>query len=193
LSEVTQILESIQHGNPNAAENLLPLVYKELRCLAAQKMARERPGHTLQPTALVHEAWLRLVGNSTSDFKNRAHFFAAAAESMRRILVEAARRKSSQRRGGQMQRAEVEPAELPLPMPADELMALDEALNRLADVDSRAAEVVKLCFFVGLTQAEAAQQLQVSVSTVERLWVFARAWLFGEMQQSGARTVELPM
>jgi RNA polymerase sigma factor (TIGR02999 family) len=192
MSEVTQILESIQHGNPNAAENLLPLVYKELRCLAAQKMARERPGHTLQPTALVHEAWLRLVGSSTSDFKNRAHFFAAAAESMRRILVEAARRKSSQRRGGQMQRAEVEPAELPLPMPADELIALDEALNRLSALDSRAAEVVKLCFFVGLTHAEVARQLEVSVSTVERLWVFARAWLFDEMQPSEPSKVELP-
>ncbi|PYI82051.1 MAG: RNA polymerase subunit sigma [Verrucomicrobia bacterium] len=184
MSEVTRILEAIQQGNPKAAEQLMPLVYDELRKLAAHKMASERPGHTLQPTALVHEAWLRLVGDRASEFENRAHFFAAAAEAMRRILVESARRKKRLKHGGQLERVDVDAVELPLPIPDDELLALDEALDRLAAVDSRAAEVVKLCFFVGLTQEQAAKKLGVSLSTTERLWAFARAWLFREMQKS---------
>jgi RNA polymerase sigma factor (TIGR02999 family) len=163
---------------------LVPLIYNELRHLAVQKMAREAPGHTLQPTALVHEAWLRLGGDAQPQWQNRAHFFAAAAEAMRRILVDSVRRKQCQRHGGQLERVDIDLVELPLPIPDDELMALDEALDRLAAVDTRAAEVVKLCYFVGLTHEQTAQELEVSLSTVERLWSFARAWLFQEMQKS---------
>src|SRR6185436_12587890 len=140
---------------------------------AAHKMAQELPGHTLQPTALVHEAWLRLVGDEAPRFANRAHFFGAAAEAMRRILVESARRKKREKHGGDMVRVDVDAVEVPLPMPDDELLALDEALNRLAIVDLRAAEVVKLCFFVGLTQEQAAKELGLSLATAERLWSFA--------------------
>jgi len=183
MSEFTHILESHQQGDPKAADELLPLVYGELRRLAAQKMTNEAPGHTLQPTALVHEAWLRLVGGEASKFQNRAHFFGAAAEAMRRILVESARRKKRLKRGGELKRVDIEDVELPLPMPADELLALDEALDRLGTVDARAAQVVKLCFFVGLTQEQAATELDVSLATAERLWAFARAWLFREMQK----------
>jgi RNA polymerase sigma factor (TIGR02999 family) len=186
MSEVTQILEAIQQGNPKAAEELLPVVYDELRKLAAHKMANERPGQTLQPTALVHEAWLRLVGDRAFEFENRGHFFAAAAEAMRRILVESARRKKCLKHGGQLERVDMDAVDLPLPMPDDEFLALDEALDRLSAVDSRAAEVVKLCFFVGLTQEEAARELDVSISTAERLWSFARAWLFREIQSRSA-------
>ena len=184
MSEVTHILEAIPQGQSQVAEQLLPMVYGELRKLAAHKMAGERPGHTLQPTALVHEAWLRLVGDRVSEFENRAHFLAAAAEAMRRILVESARRKQRLRHGGQLERVDMDAMALPLPLPDDELLALDEALDRLATVDSRAAEVVKLCFFVGLTQEEAARELDISLSTTERLWAFARAWLFREMQRT---------
>lgn len=183
MDDATQILKAIEQGDARATEQLLPLVYDELRRLAAHKMANERPGHTLQPTALVHEAWLRLVGDRAFEFENRAHFFAAAGESMRRILVESARRKNRLKRGGLLERVDVDAVELPLPMPDDELLALDEALGRLSTVDSRAAEMVKLCFFVGLTQEQAAKELGVSISTAERLWGFARAWLFREMQK----------
>src|SRR5713101_2312207 len=139
MGDATQILEAIEQGDAKAAEQLLPLVYDELRKLAAHKMANERPGHTLQPTALVHEAWLRLVGDEASKFENRTHFFAAAAEAMRRILVESARRKKRLKHGGQFERVDVDAVELPLPMPDDELLALDEALNRLSTLHSRAA------------------------------------------------------
>ena len=156
----------------------------ELRRLAAHKMAGEAPGHTLQPTALVHEAYLRLVGTGQSQqWDGRGHFFGAAAEAMRRILVESARRKKRLKHGGELQRVDAEAVELPLPMPDDELLALDEALDRLATVDTRAAQVVKLCFFVGLTQQEAAREMDVSVATAERLWSFARAWLYREMRR----------
>jgi RNA polymerase sigma factor (TIGR02999 family) len=185
VSDVTRILEAAQQGDAAAAEELLPLLYKELRRLAAHKMANEAPGHTLQPTALVHEAYLRLVGpNQPQDWDGRGHFFAAAAEAMRRILVESARRKKRLKHGGQLQRVDVDGVDLPSPMPDDELLALDEALDRLAGVDARAAEVVKLCFFVGLTQEQAANELGVSLATAERLWSFARAWLFQEMQKT---------
>lgn len=151
--------------------------------LAAHKMASEDPGQTLQPTALVHEAYLRLLGRSAAhQWDGRGHFFAAAAEAMRRILVESARRKKRLKHGGHLERVEIDALELPLPLPDDELLALDEALNRLATIDSRTAEMVKLCFFVGLTQEQAAKELGVSVATAERLWAFARAWLFREMQ-----------
>jgi RNA polymerase sigma factor (TIGR02999 family) len=183
VSDATRILEALQQGDPKASSELLPLVYDELRRLAAWQMAREAPGHTLQPTALVHEAYLRLVGHEDSRGNSRRHFFAAAAEAMRRILVENARRKSRLKRGGQLERVDVEEVEIPAPLPDDDLLAVDEALDRLSELEPRAAEVVKLCFFVGLTQEQAAQNLDVSVSTVERFWAFARAWLFQEIEK----------
>jgi RNA polymerase sigma factor (TIGR02999 family) len=185
VNDVTQILQAIEQGNARATDELLPLVYQELRRLAAHKMTNEVAGHTLQPTALVHEAYLRLVGTGQSQqWDGRGHFFAAAAEAMRRILVESARRKKRIKHGGELQRVDVTEVELPLPMPDDELLALDEALDRLVTVDSRAAEIVKLCFFAGLTQEQAGKELGVSLATAERLWSFARAWLFQEMQRT---------
>jgi RNA polymerase sigma factor (TIGR02999 family) len=185
MSDVTRILHAIEHGDAKASNELLPLVYQELRRLAAHKMSSEASGHTLQPTALVHEAYLRLVGSGQAQqWDGRGHFFAAAAEAMRRILVESARRKKRLKHGGQLERVEGEAIDLPLPMPDDELLALDEALDRLATVDARAAEVVKLCFFVGLTQEQAAKELGLSLATAERLWSFARAWLFREMKKT---------
>jgi len=185
VSDLTRIFVAAQHGGPKAADELLPLVYQELRRLAAHKMAGEAPGHTLQPTALVHEAYLRLVGsNQSQQWDGRGHFFAAAAEAMRRILVDRAREKQALKRGGNMERMDIDEVELAAPMPDDELLELDEALDRLATVDSRAAEVVKLCFFVGLTQEQAGKELGISVATAERLWSFARAWLFQEMQRT---------
>jgi RNA polymerase sigma factor (TIGR02999 family) len=184
--DITNILEAMQHGDPGAPEKLLAEVYLELRQLAARKMAGEAPGHTLQATALVHEAWLRLAGNHHQSFENRAHFFAAAGEAMRRILVENARRKKRLKRGGDQQRVEFEGIELPAPMPDEELLALDEALSGLGEADPRAAELVKLCFFVGLTQEQAAKELGVSISTVERTWAYARAWLFRAIREREA-------
>ena len=183
MSDFTLILQQIEQGDAQAATRLLPLVYDELRKLAAQKMARENPGQTLQATALVHEAWLRLGGDQQTAWQNRAHFFGAAAEAMRRILVENARRKNRLKHGGHLERVNADDVDIPSPMPDDDLLAMDEALDRLAEVDSRAAEVVKLCFFVGLTQEQAARELNVSVATIERTWAFARAWLFREMQK----------
>jgi RNA polymerase sigma factor (TIGR02999 family) len=186
---VTRILERAQQGDSAAAAELLPLVYRELRRLAAHKMAQEAPGHTLQPTALVHEAWLKLAGpDQQAHYQNRAHFFGAAAEAMRRILVDRAREKKALKRGGNLQRVEIDALELPSPMPDDELLALDEALDRLVTVDTRAAEMVKLCFFVGLTQQEAARELGVSLSTAERVWGFARAWLLREVRKGATQT-----
>ena len=183
VSDVTQILAAAQQGDASAAEQLMTLVYQELRTLAAQKMAREAPGHTLQPTALVHEAWLHLGGDQQPSWQNRAHFFGAAAEAMRRILVDRARQKKALKRGGDLERVELDAIELPSPMPDDELLALDEALNRLATWDPRAAEMVKLCFFVGLTQEEAARELNVSIRTAQRTWEVARAWLLREVRK----------
>ena len=187
MSEVTEMLTAIDRGEPRAAQELLPLVYTELRRLAAQKLSQEKPGQTLQATELVHEAWLRLEGSAGSEgehkWNGQRHFFAAAAEAMRRILVENARRKRQLKRGGQLQRVDLEGVELPAPMPDDELLALDDALTRLAQINAEAVEVVKLCFFVGLTQEQAAKELGVSVSTAERLWAYARAWLFHTMRK----------
>src|SRR4051812_4202965 len=183
MSDVTQILQAIERGEARAANELLSLVYQELRRLAAHKMANEAPGHTLQPTALVHEAWLHLGGDKQPTWKNRAHFFGAAAEAMRRILVDRARAKKALKRGGNLERMDINTLDLASPMPDDELLALDEALDRLATVDTRASEMVKLCFFVGLTQEEAARQLGVSLSTAERVWGFARAWLLREVRK----------
>jgi RNA polymerase sigma factor (TIGR02999 family) len=182
MSDVTRILDAIQRGDPNAADKLLPLVYQELRRLAAFKLANESPGQTLQPTALVHEAWLKLAGNENHQWNGRTHFFNAAAEAMRRILIDNARRKLAARHGGQLARADLADVDLPLPMPDDELLALDAALDRLTLFNERAADIVKLCFYVGLTQEQAARELGVSLSTVERLWAFARTFLFREIQ-----------
>ena len=184
MSDVTRILAEVEHGDLASTEQLLKLVYEELRKLAAHKMAQEAAGHTLQPTALVHEAWLRLVTpEQQAQFQNRAHFFGAAAEAMRRILVDRAREKKALKRGGDLERVDIDALELPSPMPDDELLVLDEALDRLAMVDTRAAEMVKLCFFVGLTQEEAARELGISISTAERIWAFARAWLLREVRK----------
>jgi len=181
LSDVTRILSSIERGDPNAAEQLLPLVYEELRKLAAAKMARETPGNTLQATALVHEAWLRLVGNNSSQFSNRAHFFAAAAESMRRILIERARRKQALRHGGGQERVEFQEADLAAPPAEEQMFAVDEALDKLAAQSPREAELVKLRYFVGMTLDEAAQALGISRRTADNFWAHARAWLFREI------------
>ena len=183
MSELTHILESSRQDNPKAADELLALVYDELRRLAAHKMANEMPGQTLQPTALVHEAWLHLGGDEQPAWKNRAHFFGAAGEAMRRILVDRAREKQALKRGGKLERVDLDAVELPSPMPDDQLLALDEALDRLSTVDTRAAEMVKLCFFIGLTQEEAARELGVSLSTAERIWGFARLWLLREVRK----------
>jgi RNA polymerase sigma factor (TIGR02999 family) len=146
-------------------------------------MAQESPGQTLQPTALVHEAWLHLGGDDQPRWQNRAHFFGAAAEAMRRILVDRVRQKNALKRGGDLQRVDLDDIDLASPMPDDELLVLDEALDRLSTVDTRAAEMVKLCFFVGLTQEEAARELGISLSTAERVWGFARSWLLREIQK----------
>lgn len=182
--EITRLLEVTREGDPDAEGELLSRVYHELRALAASKMAREVPGQTLQPTALVHEAWLRLVDGQAARFPDRAYFFAAAGEAMRRILIENARRKRRLKHGGNLERVDVTNVDLIAPLPDDELLALDEALTRLAESEPRAAELVKLRFFVGLTQEQAAKELGISVATVERRWAFARAWLFREIQQS---------
>jgi RNA polymerase sigma factor (TIGR02999 family) len=184
MTDVTRILVAIQQGDPHAAEQLLPLVYDELRKIAAAKMAREKPGQTLQATALVHEAYLRLVEGERPGpapaWDSRRHFFAAAAEAMRRILVENARRKQSVRHGGGRQRLDLD-EELSLPEPRQDLLALDEALTRLAEKQPLKAELVKLRFFAGLTMPEAAQALGVSLATAERYWTFARSWLYAEL------------
>lgn len=175
----------MHRGESQAAEELLPRVYDELRRIAAHKMAREPAGHTLQPTALVHEAWLRMIGDGNEEFAGRAHFFGVAAEAMRRILVESARRRRSLKRGGGAQREELDESHLVLAAPSEELLAIDEALDLLAAKDPQAANVVKLRYFVGMTMEEAAGALGLSLRTAERLWTYARAWLRREI--SGER------
>jgi RNA polymerase sigma factor (TIGR02999 family) len=182
MNEVTRILEAIQHGDLTAAEELLPLVYNELRKLAAHKMAGESGGHTLQATALVHEAWLRLVDGSGQKFENRHHFFAAAAEAMRRILVDHARRKKSQKRGSGAVSEQLDESAIALSAPPDELLAVHDALDRLAAEDPSAAELVKLRYFVGMTMEEAASALGLAPRTTERLWTYAKAWLKHEIR-----------
>jgi len=183
MSEVTRILSAIEDGDPQAAAQLLPLVYDELRLLASQWLAQETPGQTLQPTALVHEAYVRLTGTSgpETSWDNRGHFFAAAAEAMRRLLVENARRKNRLKHGGDRQRIELEAAESLAQAPSEDLLALDEALTRLTAHDPVKAEVVKLRFFAGLTMPEVAQSLDLSLATVERYWTYARTWLYAEL------------
>ena len=182
MSDVTQILSAIQQGDPKAADELLPLVYAELRRLAAHKMAQEPSGQTLQATALVHEAWLRLAGGANQSWQNRAHFFAAAAESMRRILIDNARRKRALRHGGGQERVDVAQAEIAAPTDEDQLLAVHEALDKLAAQDPPKAELVKLRYFVGLTIEEAAEVLGISEPTAKRWWAYARAWLFRQVQ-----------
>jgi RNA polymerase sigma factor (TIGR02999 family) len=186
MSEVTQILTAMERGEPRAAEKLLPLVYAELRQLAAGKLSREKPGQTLQATALVHEAWLRLAGadqtGSEPKWDGRRHFFGAAAEAMRRILIENARRKASVRHGAGCERVNLDEVEIASPLPDDDLIALNESLDRLAELDAPAAELVKLRFFTGLTQQQAADLLGLSRSAADRNWLFARAWLYEQIR-----------
>jgi RNA polymerase sigma factor (TIGR02999 family) len=178
MNDVTQILSAIELGDPQAAGQLLPLVYDELRRLAGQRLAREAPGNTLQATALVHEAYLRLVGDDAGQsWEGRRHFFAAAAEAMRRILVESARRRHSLKRGGGRERHSVDPDELAAAEPDAQLLALDEALGRLSELDAQKAELVKLRYFAGLTISQAAEALGISTATASRHWTFTRAWL----------------
>ena len=185
VSDVTRILEAVEKGDSQAADQLLPLVYGELRKLAAHKMSQEAPGHTLQPTALVHEAWLRLVGNENPKFDGRGHFFAAAAEAMRRILIDRARRKRAARHGGNQQRVDILEADLVSAAGDDELLAVHDALDKLAAQDPAKAELVKLRYFVGMTIAEAAEVLGISEPTAKRYWTYARAWLYQEIQKPG--------
>jgi RNA polymerase sigma factor (TIGR02999 family) len=186
MSEVTRILSAIDQGDPQAAEQLLPLVYEELRKLAAQKLAQEKPGQTLQATALVHEAYLRVTErDKVQHWNSRGHFFAAAAEAMRRIMVEAARRKQSDKGGGAYERIHVEIADLPVAERDDKLVRLDEALARLEQHHPLHAKLVKLRFFAGLTIAETAAALEISTATADRYWSYARAWLQREMTPVG--------
>ena len=183
MSEVTRILSALEQGDAQAAGRLLPLVYDELRRLAAQNLAREKPGQTLTATALVHEAYLRLVGQGDEPrWQSRGHFYAAAAEAMRRILVENARRKRSLKRGGGLVRQELPEADLAAPEPREDLLALDEALDRLTAKDPAKAELVKLRYFAGLTGEQAAEILGISPATADRHWAYARSWLQAEVR-----------
>lgn len=182
MNDATVLLRVLKQGDPDASEKLLELVYEELRRLAAFKMAHEAPGQTLQPTELVHEAWLKLVGERNPWFNGRTHFFRAAAEAMRRILIDRARCRKSQRHGGGYDRVGLEECNIAAPVDDDQLLAVDEALERLAREHPAQAEVVKLRYFAGLTNDETAQLLDLSVSTVKNYWVFSRAWLFNEIQ-----------
>jgi RNA polymerase sigma factor (TIGR02999 family) len=185
MADVTEILNALAQGNSAAAEQLLPLVYDELRQLAAQKLAHEKPGQTLQATALVHEAYLRLVGPAHElHWNSRGHFFAAAAEAMRRILVENARRKRRLKRGGGRVRQELHEEQLATPQIREDILALDEALAKLAATDRAAAELVQLRYFAGLTLPETAEVLGISPRTADRLWAYARAWLYRELREA---------
>jgi RNA polymerase sigma factor (TIGR02999 family) len=178
MNDITQVLQAVGKGDGRASEELLPLVYNELRQLAAARMAQESAGQTLQPTALVHEAWLRLVGDGNRTWQNRAHFFGAAAEAMRRIMIENARRKSRLKRGGGQAPLNIEDLELADTTPDDKVLLIDEALERLKAEDPEKARIVMLKFFGGLTNQEVAASLEVTERTVERQWAYAKAWLF---------------
>jgi RNA polymerase sigma factor (TIGR02999 family) len=185
LDEITQIINSLARRDGSERGELPLMLYQELRRMASGKMLLESPGHTLQATALVHEAWMRLLkSDGTVTFENRRHFFAAAAEAMRRILVECARRKKRSKRGGGMERVNVDDIELEAPLPDQELLALDEVMDRFSAAHPKAAEVVKLYYFAGLTQSEVAEILGVSHRMVERMWAFARAWLFDAFEKT---------
>lgn len=183
MNDFTVMLTAVHEGRPNATEELLKMVYSELRKLASYRMAQQPPGHTLQPTALVHEAWLKLVGSDKTSFADRGHFFAAAAEAMRHILIDRARRKLARRHGGDMERVDAAEFELVAPIADQQLVDLHEALDRFAEEHPVQAKVVKLRFFVGLTHEEIAELLTISVSTVKNYWNFSRAWLFREMEE----------
>ncbi len=185
VSEVTRILDSIAQGDANAAEKLLPLVYEELRRLAAHKMAGEVPGHTLQPTELVHEAWMRLTAGEEPRWANRAHFFGAAAEAMRRILVDRARRRIALKRGGGAERLNLDELEIPLIAENDEqLLVVDEAMEKFASIQPRKAELIKLRYFIGMTFEETATVLGISVPTAKEWWAYARAWMAVELRKT---------
>src|SRR2546425_2340308 len=184
MSDVTRILDAIQQGDANATEQLLPLVYEELRKLAAHKMANEVPGQTLQPTALVHEAYLRLVGAKDRQWNSRGHFFAAAAEAMRRILVENARRKQRVKHGGELQRVDMTTLDVAILSDDGHLLAVDEALEKLAAIDPLGAQLIKLRFFAGLPNVEAARLLEIPERTAKRTWAYARAWLYEELKKT---------
>lgn len=184
--ELTLLLQKAVPGDPSAAERILPVVYGELRKLAAARMAHESPGQTLQPTALVHEAWLRLGGDRQPDWKCRAHFFAAAAEAMRRILIDRARRRGAQRRGGRQRPVAIDDLDVANPSIGEDVLRVDAALEALAVSEPAKAELVKLHFFGGLTLAEAAQVLDIAEPTARRWWAYARAWLIQEMRRPGA-------
>jgi len=185
MGDITRILDEVKEGDPRAADRLLATIYDELRRLAARKLGREHPGNTLQATALVHEAYLRLLGGETLHFENSAHFFAAAAEAMRRILVESARRKARLKHGGGRERREVDEADaIAISDPID-LIALDEALEKLSIEDKVKADLVKLRYFAGLTAEQAGRVLGISRATADRYWTFARSWLYNEISGSG--------
>ena len=181
MSDVTRILNAIERGDAKATDELLPLVYEELRVLAAQRLSAERPGQTLQATALVHEAYIRLVADEVTSWSSRGHFFAAAAEAMRRILVDNARRKQRLKRGGERQRVPADEAQLTICGPSEDLLALDEALEKLSQRDKLKADLVKLRFFGGLTGEQAAKVLGISHNTADRYWAYARSWLHLEI------------
>jgi RNA polymerase sigma factor (TIGR02999 family) len=185
MSDVTRILVAIEQGDEEAPDELLPLVYQELRVLAAQKLSGEQPGHTLQATALVHEAYIRLLGKDLPNFDNRRHFFGAAAQAMRRILVDKARSKKRLKRGGEHQRVELNDACLAVESSPDVLLILDEALTRLSELDSDASKLIQLCFYGGLTLEQSAESLGVSKRTAYRYWAFARAWLYDNVVKNG--------
>src|SRR5882672_6010332 len=184
MSQATLWRTAVKEGDPKAADELLELVYQELRRLAAHRMAQELPGQTLQATALVHEAWLRLVGSGERKFENRAQFFAAAAEAMRRILIDRARRKATQKQGGNYERVDLDGCELATPDTDDQLLAVNDALDKLAKDHPIQAELVKLRYFAGLTNEETAQLLDISVSTAKNYWSFSRAWLLREIEST---------
>lgn len=179
--QITQVLKECESGDPKASEALLPLVYTELRSLAAAKMAREAPGQTLQATALVHDAWLKLVGNQNLEWDSRGHFFAAAAEAMRRILIDRSRRRATRRNKGLDELVDAEDSQIQIAVPDEELLAVNDALDRLADFDAPAANLVKLRYFVGMNMAEAAESLGMSKRSAERLWSYAKSWLRKEI------------
>jgi RNA polymerase sigma factor (TIGR02999 family) len=191
MSDVTSILAAIEDGDPKAPKQLLPLVYDELRNLAAQRLARESPGQTLQATALVHEAYLRLIGAQPTSWNGRGHFFSAAAEAMRRILIENARRKQAEKHGGNLRKVDLDGVDVPEDAPSEEIVAVDEALSKLAAEDPTKAELVKLRYFGGLSVEDAARVLGISRATADRYWAYARVWLYGELSEGRSRTTDL--
>ena len=188
MSDATLLLTGVEQSDPTAPEQLLEILYGELRRLATSKMAQEAPGQTLQPTALVHEAWLRLVASKNPRFENRAHFFSSAAEAMRRILIDRARRKLTQRHGGSLERVDLDGQDLAAPAADEQLLAVHEILDNLAKDHPLQAEVVKLRYFVGMTNEETADALGVSVATVKNYWTFARTWIFNELAPQRGKT-----